>query len=107
MKKINLPMLDCDLCVFRKDERIGFEGRGVRLDDGDRGCSYDGAVWIGGDEGKRIEGVIVHELSHYVDWLLETRLEMKVSTLDSIGELRAYILEYLYPLVADYIMEEV
>ena len=46
-----------------------------------------------------------NELSHFVDWLIEDRLDTKIQTLDAVGELRAYMMQYLLPIILKYVKE--
>lgn len=106
MKRVDIPLLGSELRIYKKEEREAFGKICEGLGSDWYGCSYDQHIWIGEQRGKRIEGIIAHELTHYVDWLLETRLDMKMPTLESASELRAYIIQHLYPIVLDYVTEE-
>ena len=45
--------------------------------------------------------LVVHEVCHIVDWLLEERLDMNVTSLRDTTELRAYITEYIFKEIVD------
>ena len=103
MKRVNLPLLGSELKIYKADEREDFAKVCDGIASDYYGCCYGPNVWIGQEKGKRVEGIIAHELTHFVDWLLETRLDMKPQPLDSTGELRAYIVQFLFPIVLDYV----
>ena len=95
MKKFRIDVFDCSFYVYRSDELARFNNDyGVDIGTQSHGVTVGNGVWIG-DSSDDIVGVCYHEASHVVDWILETRLEMKQGDLLGNAELRAYLLEHI------------
>lgn len=107
MKKIGIPMFHEDLRVYRSEEREDFQ-RYIwsLLGDGYYGCHGANAIWIGKHSCTTLEQIVVHELTHYVDWLYKEALACG-DNMDATSELRAYTIAWLFPRVMKVVKEEI
>lgn len=103
MKKLPFPMFSVTLRIYSRDEVKGFLKQ-TKLDaneiQGAVAMQFENAIWVGVKE----ESACYHEALHFVEWLIEDRLECRFQTLDDSKELRAYLLEYVGAAVRRYIL---
>ena len=104
MKRIKIPMFQTTLGVFAPCEKKEFEKKmGEKMPDGYYGLHSGSLIWIGKEKGQPVEGICAHEVSHFVDWFIETRLEMKCKSLEDVTELRSYMIQYIIVKVLEYV----
>lgn len=97
MKKIKIEIFNEDLRVYLKDEKIEFQKRtGAMVSEDYYGLSCGNSIWIGECKGISTEQIVLHELTHFVDWLFGSRLEMDTGSLWNSTELRAYTMQWLF-----------
>ena len=104
MRKVDIPMFNCRLRIYRNDERDAFEKQTkVKLTSDYLALSCENSVWIG--KPKDVVGTCYHEASHFVEWMLEDWLEVDQGTLRSNTELRAYMTQYFGGKIVEYVKE--
>jgi hypothetical protein len=97
MQKIKIPMFQCSLLLYGPDEKKRFEVDAREEMPGDwYGCCKGQYMWIGNETGYEPMAIAVHELVHFIDWVLENRLELVCKTFDDSGEIRAYMMQWLF-----------
>lgn len=102
MKKLHLAPFDCNIFIYRNDEKQRFiKDYDAVVSATDYGAQKGNGVWLG--EYKDLVGVCYHEAVHLADWVIEQRLCMDQGTLESNTELRAYLTEYIGNAVRKYV----
>ena len=100
MLTLDIPLFNCAVYMYSKKERVAFEEKYDCSVRDSHAMVCGNGIWLG--DGEDDVGVCYHEASHLTDWLLEDHLEMAIATLDSTGELRAYVLQYLGNKIIEY-----
>ena len=91
VRKIKIDMFNECLRVYMPEELGKFcRDYDIEIKDDYAGCCCGNGVWIGQPE----VWIVAHEVSHFVDWLVEGELRLE-TTLAKSTEVRAYLVGWL------------
>lgn len=106
MKRVNIPIFQQHICIYKADEKEKFEKKAGKLPDEYYACHSNDCVWIGESKNVSMQGACFHEAVHFVDWLLEHRLDIKLNgPIWDHTELRAYMVQYIGEKIMEYCCE--
>ena len=100
MKRYRLREFNASLFIYLPEEKERFcKDYSLTIDDDDDGMSCGNGIWIGNP----CVDICCHEVSHYVDWIVDERLRMPAQKLIATTELRAYLVGNLSAVVYEYV----
>ena len=100
MKRRKIKDFNESVYIYRPDEKEKFcKDYDLTIGKNDVGMSCGNGVWIGVVK----VWACAHEVTHFVDWLLEKHLRIPAQTLEATTELRAYMVGNITEDVWDYV----
>lgn len=92
MKRITIAPFNYEIRIYLKDEQERFErDYNQKVESHELACVSGNGVFFK----KHDTGIIFHEASHLVDFLLQDRLAIPNLNLSDTTEIRAYLIEYV------------